>query len=137
TQDIPPNANKIADNTFTGNTVDVGWTFPTATKGHANCLSGATVRTVPAGLSTKAPCPPAGASPSASGVSPSGAWTGPTPPPGIPFSEVVAPPAQPQFPNATTTGATSVPAVPALPDLTHLPIPAPTLLADRALTRAG
>ncbi|GAA3119766.1 hypothetical protein GCM10010530_47350 [Kribbella aluminosa] len=145
TQDIAPDGNTIAGNTFAGNAVDVGWTFPTPTKGHGNCLTATTARTVPAGLATTSPCPRSG-SPSAvappgrsssSAVSPSGTWTGPTPPPGIPFNEVAPPPAQPQFPNATTTGATTVPAVPALPNLAQLTPPAPSLLAAQALANAS
>ncbi|MGZ0148342.1 right-handed parallel beta-helix repeat-containing protein [Kribbella sp. WER1] len=127
TQDLPANGNQIVGNTFAGNTIDVGWTFPTTTKGHANCVSGPTARTVPSGLST---CPQTGAV-----VSPSGRWTGPTPPSGIPFSEVVAPPVQPQFPNPTTTGATTVPPTPALPNLNQLTTPSQSFLADRATAR--
>lgn len=134
TQDIAPNGNRIAGNIFAGNAVDVGWTFPTATKGHGNCLTAPAARTIPAGLATTASCPqPAGSSK----VSPSGAWTGPTPPSGIPFSEVAAPPAQPQLPNAATTGPTIVPSVPALPDVTRMTPPAPSLLADRTLTHSS
>nr|WP_184836378.1 right-handed parallel beta-helix repeat-containing protein [Kribbella solani] len=158
TQDLPPNNNRIQNNTFTGNALDVGWTFPTTTKGHDNCLSGPTTRTIPTNLTTTTPCPdtpssqpsgepsnpssnpssgtPSNPSSGASGgrvVSPSGAWKGPIPPRGIPFTEVVAPPAQPQYPAATTTGATTVPATPTLPSLTQLAIPAPTLLTNQAL----
>ncbi|WP_427885007.1 right-handed parallel beta-helix repeat-containing protein [Kribbella sp. GL6] len=136
TQDIPANANQITANAFAGNAVDVGWTFPTATKGHNNCLTGPTVRTVPAGLTTTAPCPQPGAPlpPSAAAVSPSGTWTPPTPPAGIPFSEVAAPPAQPQLPNPTTTAPTTVPPTPPLPNLTRMTPPPPTLLAALSLT---
>ncbi|GAA1592662.1 hypothetical protein GCM10009804_56400 [Kribbella hippodromi] len=174
TQDLPPDNNRIQNNVFTGNALDVGWTFPTATKGHDNCLTGPTTRTIPTNLPTTAPCPalstptsppstspgapgspsgapasPSGAAASPSGaaanpsasassgraVSPSGAWKGPVPPRGIPFNQVVAPPVQPQYPAATTTGATTVPEAPALPSLAQLTTPAPTLLADRALAK--
>ncbi|MFD7154761.1 right-handed parallel beta-helix repeat-containing protein [Kribbella sp. NPDC059898] len=131
TQDIPANANQITGNILAGNTVDVGWTFPTATKGHDNCLTAPTAHTIPAGLTTTAPCPHPGR------TSPSGTWTAPTPPSGIPFSEVAPPPTQPQLPNPTTTGSTTVPSTPPLPDLTRITAPASTLLADRTLTQVS
>lgn len=128
TEDIPPNGNQIVDNTFAGNGVDVGWTFPTATSGSGNCLRGHDLRTVPAWLATTARCPVPAKSPS-----PSGTWATSTPPDGIPFTDVVAPPAQPQFPKATTAGATAVPAIPALPDAASIPVPSASLLANNAL----
>jgi Periplasmic copper-binding protein (NosD) len=128
TADIPPVGNQIVDNTFTGNGVDVGWTFPTATRGRGNCLSGNDLRTtVPARLTTTAPCPlPAGS------FSPAGRWATPTPPGGIPFTEVAAPGPQRQFPNAITAGATAVPDVPALPQTAGVPLPSASLLAAYA-----
>jgi hypothetical protein len=133
TADIPPDGNQVVDNTFAANGVDVGWTFPTATRGRGNCLRGNELRTmVPAGLATTASCPlPAGS------LSPSGRWTMPTAPGGIPFTNVAAPGAQPQFPNATTTGATAVPAVPALPDAAGVPLPSAALLAADARVRTS
>ena len=132
TQDIPPNDNQIVDNTFAGNGIDVGWTFPTATAGQGNCVSGDGLHTVPAGLGTTAPCPGARQSPSASGT-----WAAPKPLSGIPYTDVAAPPAQPQFPNAAGTPATVVPAVPLLPDASGIEIPSASLLADSALIRAS
>ncbi|CAM5641357.1 hypothetical protein SANTM175S_00998 [Streptomyces antimycoticus] len=128
TADIPPNGNRILDNTFAANGVDVGWTFPTATKGRGNCLRGNELRTtVPARLATTASCPrPARSS------SPSGTWAKPTAPGGIPFTDVAAPKRQPRFPNATTAGATAVPAVPALPDTAGFRLPSASLLAAGA-----
>ncbi|SEC26859.1 right-handed parallel beta-helix repeat-containing protein [Streptomyces melanosporofaciens] len=128
TADLPPNGNRILDNTFAANSVDVGWTFPTATKGRGNCLRGNELRTtVPARLATTASCPrPARSS------SPSGTWAKPTAPGGIPFTDVAAPKRQPQFPNATTAGATAVPAVPALPDTADFRLPSASLLAAGA-----
>ncbi len=133
TADIPPNGNQILDNTFAANGVDVGWTFPTATRGRGNCLRGDDLRTtVPALLATTASCPrPAGS------LSPFGTWTAPTAPGGIPFTDVAAPGAQPQFPNATTTGATVVPAVPALPDAAGIALPPASLLAADARVRTS
>lgn len=129
TADIPPNGNQVVDNTFTGNGVDVGWTFPTATRGRGNCLRGNDLATTaPAQLATTASCPVAD-------QSPSGTWAAPEPPRGIPFTDVAAPAPQPQFPNATTAGATAVPAVPALPDIAKIPLPSASLLADGALVR--
>ena len=128
TADMPPVGNQIVANTFTGNGVDVGWTFPTATRGRGNCLRGNDLRTtVPARLATAASCPlPAGSS------SPAGTWAAPTAPGGIPFTEVAAPAAQPQFPDAATAGATVVPPVPALPKTADIPLPPTSLLAANA-----
>ncbi|MGY0059931.1 right-handed parallel beta-helix repeat-containing protein [Streptomyces sp. LZ34] len=133
TADIPPNGNQILDNTFAANSVDVGWTFPTATKGRGNCLRGNELRTtMPARLATTASCPRPARSPS-----PSGTWAKPTAPGGIPFTEVAAPGRQPQFPKATTTGATAVPAVPALPDTADIRLPSASLLATGARVRTS
>ncbi|MFH9229387.1 right-handed parallel beta-helix repeat-containing protein [Streptomyces lydicus] len=128
TADLPPVGNQIVDNRFTGNGVDVGWTFPTATRGRGNCLRGNDLRTtVPARLATTAACPlPAGSS------SPAGTWAAPTAPGGIPFTEVAAPAPQPQFPGAATAGATVVPPVPALPKTDGIRLPAASLLAANA-----
>ncbi len=133
TADLPPLGNQIVDNTFSGNGVDVGWTFPTATRGRGNCLRGNELRsTVPARLATTASCPePAGA------ASPAGRWTAPKAPGGIPFTEVAAPGPQPEFPHAGTTGATTVPAVPALPDPEDIPLPPASLLAAGARVRTS
>ncbi|MFF4524009.1 right-handed parallel beta-helix repeat-containing protein [Streptomyces bluensis] len=136
TADIPPVGNQIVDNTFTGNGVDVGWTFPTATRGRGNCLRGNELRTtVPARLATTASCPM-----SAKSTSPAGQWAAPTAPGGIPFTDVTAPAPQPQFPNALTAGATAVPAVPALPDTADtadIPLPSASLLAADARVRTS
>ncbi|MEU3525898.1 right-handed parallel beta-helix repeat-containing protein [Streptomyces sp. NPDC038707] len=131
TADIPPVGNQIVDNVFGGNGVDVGWSFPTATRGRGNCLRGNELRsTVPARLATTAACPlPAGSS------SPAGTWTRPTAPGGIPFTEVAAPGPQPQFPHAGTAGATVVPAAPALPEAADIPLPPASLLAAHARVR--
>ncbi|MFI1731409.1 right-handed parallel beta-helix repeat-containing protein [Streptomyces acidicola] len=128
TADIPAVGNQIVDNTFTGNGVDVGWTFPTATRGRGNCLRGNELRTtVPARLATTAACPlPAGAS------SPAGTWAAPTAPGGIPFTDIAAPAPQPQFPDAATAGATAVPPVPALPKTEGIRLPPASLLAADA-----
>lgn len=132
TVDIPPDGNQIVDNTFAANGVDVGWTFP-ATRGRGNCLHGNDLQTTaPAQLATAASCPVPAQSPT-----PSGTWAMPTAPGGIPFTDVAAPGAQQQFPNATTTGATAVPAVPALPDIASIPLPSASLLADSALVQAS
>ncbi len=128
TADMPAVGNRIEDNTFTGNGIDVGWTFPTATRGRGNCLRGNDLRTtVPGRLATTASCPRPGKSPS-----PAGRWAMPTAPGGIPFTEVAAPGPQPQFPRATTTGATPVPAVPVLPKTAGIPLPSASLLAANA-----
>ncbi|MCZ1006501.1 right-handed parallel beta-helix repeat-containing protein [Streptomyces lydicus] len=128
TADLPPVGNQIVDNTFTGNGIDIGWTFPTATRGRGNCLRGNALRTtVPARLATTASCPLPAKSPS-----PAGRWARPTAPGGIPFTEVAVPVPQPQFPRATTTGPTTVPAAPALPKTAGIPLPSASLLAANA-----
>ncbi|MCA1222633.1 right-handed parallel beta-helix repeat-containing protein [Streptomyces sp. 8L] len=133
TADLPPNGNQITDNTFTGNGVDVGWTFPNSTHGQGNCLRGNTQHTtVPARIATTASCP----LPSES-ATPSGTWKAPTAPAGIPFTDVAAPGPQPQFPNATTAGATALPAVPVLPTTADVPLPPLSLLATGARVQVG
>ncbi|MBA8926706.1 hypothetical protein BC739_003912 [Kutzneria viridogrisea] len=128
TADLPSDGNQIVDNTFAANGVDVGWKFPTATRGRGNCLRGNDLRTtVPAQLAASATCPLPADSPT-----PSGTWVTPKAPGGIPFTDVAAPGAQPQFPNATTTGATALPDVPALPDTASIPLPSASLLAGSA-----
>lgn len=131
TADLPPEGNQILENTFAANGIDVGWTFPTATQGRGNCLhANDLLTTVPAQLVTTASCPVPAQSPT-----PSGTWAMPKAPGGIPFTDVAVPEAQPQFPNATTTGATAVPAVPALPDTASIPLPSASLLAGNALVQ--
>ncbi|WP_328465914.1 right-handed parallel beta-helix repeat-containing protein [Streptomyces sp. NBC_00448] len=128
TADLQPDGNQITDNTFSANGVDVGWTFPNATRGKDNCLRGNVLHTTtPARIAATASCPVRTDS-----ATPSGSWTRPQAPAGIPFTDVAAPGPQPQFPNATTTGATVVPAVPALPDTADVPLPSPSLLATGA-----
>lgn len=133
TADLPPDGNQVVGNTFAGNGVDVGWTFPHGTQGRGNCLRDNDLRvTVPAALDTAAACPVPAQSPT-----PSGTWAMPKAPGGIPFTDVAAPHAQPQFPDATTAGATAVPAVPDLPDPAGIPLPSAALLADRALVQTS
>ncbi|MFE3119423.1 right-handed parallel beta-helix repeat-containing protein [Streptomyces niveus] len=133
TSDLTANRNRITDNTFAANGIDVGWTFPTATRGQGNCLRGNALRkTVPAGLADSASCPVPAKSPT-----PSGSWASPKAPPGIAFTTVAAPGPQPQFPGATTAGATVVPDVPALPDVADIALPSPSLLATGARARTS
>jgi hypothetical protein len=133
TQDIPPNDNQILDDLFAGNGLDVGWTFPTATAGQGNCVRGQGLHTAPAGLGAAATaCPAAPQTPS-----PSGTWSAPKPPGGIPFTDVAAPPVQPQFPNAAGTPATVVPATPVVPDTAGLQVPTADLLAATALVQTS
>ncbi|MFD7086898.1 right-handed parallel beta-helix repeat-containing protein [Streptomyces sp. NPDC059896] len=133
TADLTADRNRITDNTFTANGVDIGWTFPTATRGQGNCLRGNALRTtVPAGLANTASCPVPATSPT-----PSGSWASPAAPPGIPFTDVAAPGPQPEFPRAATAGATVVPDVPALPDIADIALPSPSLLAAGARVRSS
>ncbi|GAA2219305.1 hypothetical protein GCM10010360_41190 [Streptomyces nogalater] len=131
TADIPPVGNQIVDNMFDGNGVDIGWSFPTATRGRGNCLRGNELHsTVPARLASTAACPLPPGTPT-----PGGTWAAPTAPGGIPFTEVAAPGPQPQFPHAVTAGATVVPAVPALPKTADIALPPASLLAAHARVR--
>ncbi|MEV7286857.1 right-handed parallel beta-helix repeat-containing protein [Streptomyces sp. NPDC093252] len=133
TADLTADRNRITDNTFTANGIDIGWTFPTATQGQGNCLEGNELRTtVPDGLASSAACPVAATSPT-----PSGSWRNPAPPAGIPFTEVAAPAAQPEFPGAATAGATVVPEVPELPVVADITLPSPSLLATDARVGTG
>ncbi|WP_093575132.1 right-handed parallel beta-helix repeat-containing protein [Amycolatopsis rubida] len=130
TQGVPPTGNRIVGDVFAANGIDVGWTFPGATKGSGNCLDSGMPHTIPEGLPTTAACPAAAASPS-------GMWTRARPPAGIPFTEVAEPPSQPQFPDARTAGPTVVPAGPEFPDVAKIQAPAASLLADRASVAAA
>ncbi|MBS2533228.1 right-handed parallel beta-helix repeat-containing protein [Catenulispora sp. NF23] len=132
TQDVPPNDNQILDDVFAGNGLDVGWTFPNATVGQGNCVSGTGLATNPSGLTKTAACPATHQT-----QSPSGTWSAPTPPAGIPFTTVAAPPVQPQFPNAAGAPATVVPATPTMPDPAGIQVPTASLLAATALVQAS
>ncbi|MFE0422823.1 right-handed parallel beta-helix repeat-containing protein [Streptomyces sp. NPDC058953] len=133
TADLTADRNRITDNTFAANGIDIGWTFPTATRGRGNCLAGNKLRTtVPAGLASTASCPVPATSPT-----PSGMWRSPAAPAGIPFTDVAAPGPQPEFPGARTAGATVVPEAPALPVVADIALPSPSLLADRARVRTS
>lgn len=126
--DIPPLGNAIVGNIFTGNGLDVGWTFPSLTVGKGNCLLNNTMTTtMPADLAISATCPMP-----ATTTSPTATLSGKAPPPGIPFTQVAAPPVQPQMPAATTSGATTVPAMPTLPDASSIQLPEISLLAATA-----
>lgn len=128
TADLTADRNRIAENAFAGNGVDVGWTFPAATRGQGNCLlANALGTTVPAGIADTASCPVPATSPT-----PSGSWRSPTAPAGIPFTDVAAPVPQPEFPQAATAGATTVPDAPVLPDVAAVVLPSPSLLAPGA-----
>ncbi|MET9266526.1 right-handed parallel beta-helix repeat-containing protein [Amycolatopsis sp. NPDC004079] len=130
TQDVPPRGNRIVGDVFAANGLDVGWTFPGPTKGSGNCVDSGALRTIPEGLAASAACPSAA-------DSPAGAWTRAKPPAGIPFTEVAAPPPQPQFPDGRTAGPTVVPAVPEFPDVAKIQVPGTSLLADRASVAAA
>nr|WP_323747102.1 right-handed parallel beta-helix repeat-containing protein [Catenulispora pinisilvae] len=132
TQDVPPNGNQILDDVFAGNGLDVGWTFPNATVGQGNCVSGTGLVTNPSGLPKTAACPATHQT-----QSPSGTWSAPTPPPGIPFTTVAAPPVQPQFPNAAGAPGTVVPATPTTPDPASIQVPTASLLAATALVQTS
>lgn len=130
TQDVPPKGNRIVGDVFAANGLDVGWTFPGPTKGSGNCVDSGALHTIPEGLAASAACPSAA-------DSPAGAWTRAKPPAGIPFTEVAAPPPQPQFPDARTAGPTVVLAVPRFPDVAKIQVPGASLLADRASVAAA
>ncbi|WP_194895110.1 right-handed parallel beta-helix repeat-containing protein [Catenulispora pinisilvae] len=132
TQDVPPNGNQILDDVFAGNGLDVGWTFPNATVGQGNCVSGTGLVTNPSGLPKTAACPATHQT-----QSPSGTWSAPTPPPGIPFTTVAAPPVQPQFPNVAGAPGTVVPATPTTPDPASIQVPTASLLAATALVQTS
>ncbi|MER6913325.1 right-handed parallel beta-helix repeat-containing protein [Streptomyces sp. NPDC000594] len=131
TADLTADRNRITDNTFTANGVDIGWTFPTTTRGRGNCLDGNQLRTtVPKGIASTASCPVP-----ATSRTPSGSWRSPAAPAGLPFTDVAAPAPQPEFPGAGTVGATVVPDTPELPAVADIALPSPSLLADRARVR--
>lgn len=129
-EDIGPTGNQITGNTFSANGVDVV-NAPTArAPGRDNCWDDNILsRTEPADLQTLSPCTsPAALASAALASTPS--------PPGIPFSTVEAPPAQPDLgsvdePLTPWAGESAVPQI----DLDALAVPAATLLEERAGVR--
>lgn len=128
--DFAPLDNQIRDNTLTDNGVDIAYTPSRDAPGRGNCyVDNRITTTVPAGLLAGARCP-ANQDPSA-GVELSSA----PPPPGIPFTDVHSPPAQP--------GVADVGRIPPrwtadrleLPEIDAVALPAPGLLEPLSTIR--
>ena len=128
--DLAPSGNQVTANAFTDNGVDVAYTASSAAPGTGNCLAdNALTSTLPAGLDTTLLCPGDTAATAGSPLGNAGS------PPGIPFTDVVAPPAQPELPDPTRIPAAwSDDQVPAYTgDL--VTVPDAGLLADRSAIR--
>lgn len=129
-EDIGPTGNQVTGNVFAGNGVDVAYAPTVRAPGSENCWDGNTLAlTEPADLQTLSPC-------AAPTTLPSGAYQSAPGPAGIPFSDVVAPPAQPDLgttdePLTPWGGKSAVPKI----DLGAVMVPAATLLEDRAAVR--
>ena len=91
--DLPPLNNQVLGNQFRGNALDIAYTATAAAPGIGNCFADNIVTgpTLPADLSTSMPCP-SGTAATAGSALPSG-----DAPPGIAFTEVTAPPVQPNL----------------------------------------
>jgi nitrous oxidase accessory protein NosD len=140
-EDLPAIGNQVVANRFTGpgagralpaNGTDVVLSSPDDVPGRANCLQANVIRnTVPSGLTGSLVCPNAGVTPT--GTLPADKVA--VAPPGLAFTDVPLPPAQPQRPDAAGAGPTVVPADPPAISLAAITVPAPTLLAARAAVR--
>ncbi|MEV4736699.1 MULTISPECIES: right-handed parallel beta-helix repeat-containing protein [unclassified Microbacterium] len=129
-EDIGPEGNRLTDNVFAGNGTDAVFAASSRAPGAGNCWEGNVLATTePAGLQELSPCGSPGA------VTP-GVFAPQVAPSGIPFTDVVAPPAQPELGALDAApkpwaGASDVPAV----DLAAITVPDASLLADRAAIR--
>ncbi|GLX17086.1 right-handed parallel beta-helix repeat-containing protein [Streptomyces lavendulae] len=130
TEDLPPLGNRMTGNVFDGNALDAAYLAPAHAPGSGNCFTGPVGRTVPEDLASAMACPGRTTPAPGAGALPAD----PAPPPGIPFLDVPLPPAQPQLPAAATAPPTPV-EPPSPVDPAGVPLPPPTLLADRARGR--
>lgn len=125
-EDLAPIGNTVEQNAFAGNGTDVAFTPDKRALGSGNCLRDNEMSSsVPAGL----PACPTDVS------TPSGVVSTGNAPPGVPFTKVTAPPAQPQLPDATTAGAVAVPKQPTPIQLDDYAVPPMTFLAGTAGVR--
>lgn len=125
-QDLPPDGTQVVDNDLSGNGADVWYAASDLAPGTGTCLSGNTLRTTrPRGIAADWTCPDGG--PEVAGT----ALRIATAPEGIPFTQVVAGPDQPQMPDSDVALEPGSPDV----DLDAITVPAADLYADRAGVR--
>lgn len=126
-EDLGPIGNRITGNAFEGNGIDTVYAPTARGVGRGNCWEGnLLMSSSPAGLEAASPC-------TAPTTVPSGTLPRTTAPDGIPFTDVAAPPPQPDLgpltsPGVPWRGASDVPRI----DIDALTVPESTLLADRA-----
>ncbi|MFS0894668.1 nitrous oxide reductase family maturation protein NosD [Microbacterium sp. 179-I 3D3 NHS] len=126
-EDLGPIGNRTVGNAFDRNSADVVYAPTPRGAGSGNCWEGNTLAgTVPEGLQSTSPC-------SAPAEVAAGSIARVQAPAGIPFTDVVAPPPQPDLGpvDAAATPWRGEAAVPDV-DLDAVAIPAPTLLAERS-----
>jgi hypothetical protein len=128
--DFAPVDNQIRNNTLIDNGVDVAYTPTRDAPGRGNCYVDNRISTTsPDRLLAGAPCP-AGQETSAA----IGPVTGPAPP-GIPFTDVPAPPAQPGLPDVRTIPPRWTADRLDPPSLDSIGLPGPELLEDLSVIR--
>jgi parallel beta-helix repeat protein len=129
-EDLGPEANRITGNTLRGNGLDLVYSSSARAPGAENCWEGnAGAVSAPSDLQTLSPC----SAPAAVDAVVFAPVAGPA---GIPFSEVAAPPAQPDLgsvdaPLQRWEGAEDVPQI----DVAGIGIPSPDLLAENSAVR--
>lgn len=130
-QDLAPVGNQLRGNLETSNGVDVAYTASATAPGSGNCVaSTGRLTTVPSSFAVTARCPAAGVT---TGRPAAGAaLRQPAAPPGVPFTDVAAPPAQPSMASPATARFGPVTGGP-VPDVAAVPVPPADLLADRLL----
>lgn len=128
--DFAPLDNQIQDNTLIENGVDIAYTPTRDAPGRGNCYADNRISsTSPDRLLAGAPCP---------ADQDTGAAAEPPPgpaPPGIPFTDVQAPPAQPGLPDVRTIPPRWSADRMDLPDLGGVVLPGPDLLEDLSAIR--
>ncbi|HTI28663.1 MAG TPA: right-handed parallel beta-helix repeat-containing protein [Kutzneria sp.] len=128
-EDMPPLRNQVTANLLSGNGIDLVYAASERAPGSGNCLRDNTLAsTLPAGLVTSMPCPAGGQV--AGAVMPAARA-----PAGVPFTDVPAPPPQPNMPGPVAP--MSAPAADFLDrfDVGSVTMPGDDLLADRAVRK--
>ncbi|PCE16162.1 hypothetical protein AUC47_09445 [Microbacterium sp. SZ1] len=129
-ENLGPEDNRVTGNTLRENGTDLVFAPASRAPGSGNCWEGnGDAVTAPTDLQTLSPC-------SAPGPVPTAAFDSEAGPAGIPFSEVAAPPTQPDLglvdaPLQRWKGAEDVPQI----DVASVGIPSPDLLAEVSAIR--
>jgi nitrous oxidase accessory protein NosD len=128
--DFAPMDNEIRNNTLTGNGVDIAYTPTRDAPGRGNCYSdNRTNTTAPDGLLAAARCP------TNHDASAGAELTAAPAPPGIPFTDVLAPPVQPGLADVRTIPPRWTADRIDLPDVGGVGLPTPDLLKDLSAIR--